>query len=119
MARVTARAISSSPGWPVQPANRHGLPPPSPLLARWDTFVGMAEGDGAGQPGGKISSFSCGGQPTAVSVVGETPTYLYQSDVWHEGEANQTNATQYWGPLEFYDDGRIRPLDCHGSFDAP
>jgi hypothetical protein len=62
----------------------------------------------------KISRDSCGGQPAALTVFpGKTgPIYLFQSDLWNNAAANEALANFYWAPIEFGDDGTIKPFGC-------
>ena len=73
---------------------------------------------GPWQPGGRISSDSCGGQPTNVATFERdgVRTYLYQSDLWRNGEPNQALANYYWGPLSFDSRGAIARLRCLKAF---
>jgi hypothetical protein len=66
----------------------------------------------------KISTDSCGGQPTNVARIPTTrgPLYLYQSDLWNDEARNEALANYYWGPLTFGAAGRIQPLTCRASF---
>ena len=56
-----------------------------------------------------ISATSCGGQPSAVSLLPDG--YLYQSDLWL-GTPNETAAFQHWEWLAFTGDGTISGLRC-------
>jgi len=80
-------------------------------LAKWDrpaaTIVGW-----------NITTTSCGGQPTSVLPL-ETPTgteYLYMSDVWNFGAANQSLANYHWEPLRFDGAGNLLPIQCGASY---
>jgi hypothetical protein len=70
----------------------------------------------------KLTTNSCGGQPGHVSAL---PTadggtwYLYQSDLWLSGEANQAPAPQFWAPLSFTASGEIEPITCRSSYHVP
>jgi hypothetical protein len=66
----------------------------------------------------KISTDSCGGQPTNVARIPTTsgPLYLYQSDLWNNEARNEGLANYYWGPLTFGAAGSIQPLACMASF---
>jgi hypothetical protein len=62
----------------------------------------------------KISTNSCGGQPSFVSTIklnGET-IFLYGSDLWNNGAKNEALANFYWAPLTFAADGSINPIPC-------
>lgn len=65
-----------------------------------------------------INADSCGGQPTNVAVLpGITgPIYLYQSDLWNNGDRNEALANYYWAPLSFDASGGIQPFTCAASF---
>jgi hypothetical protein len=82
-------------------------------LAKWDRPPSTITGT-------NITTTSCGGQPADVLPL-ETSSgtlYLYQSDVWMDGKANEALAKHYWQPLEFDDDGAIRPITCGRSYDV-
>lgn len=70
----------------------------------------------------KLTTTSCGGQPTHVS---ELPGpqggawYLYQSDLWNQGERNEATADQFWAPLSFDAAGEIEPITCRSSYYVP
>ncbi|GAA4777695.1 hypothetical protein GCM10023231_00080 [Olivibacter ginsenosidimutans] len=69
----------------------------------------------------KISDNSCGGQPSFVSTLA-LPTdtvYLYGSDLWNNAAKNEALANFYWSPLEFDQDGAIRPMRCVDQFQLP
>ena len=60
----------------------------------------------------KISSDSCGGQPSFISTIklrSET-IFLYGSDLWNNGAKNEALANFYWAPLTFAADGSINPI---------
>lgn len=67
---------------------------------------------------GRISEFSCSGQPSNVSVitVAGTVVALYQSDRWQQVDGsynpNQALAETHIEPLQFDTDGGILPLSC-------
>jgi hypothetical protein len=64
-----------------------------------------------------ISSNSCGGQPSFVSTLqlGSQVIFLYGSDLWNNGNANEALANFYWAPLAFAADGSINPISCQDS----
>jgi hypothetical protein len=64
--------------------------------------------------GAKISASSCGGQPSHVSVLpGRSGTvYVFQSDLWLNGNPSETYANQFWGPLSFDATGKIQNIVC-------
>ncbi|TDD58984.1 hypothetical protein E1263_17010 [Kribbella antibiotica] len=66
--------------------------------------------------GEKISTNSCGGQPADVAAL-PGGTYLYQSDLWNSGAANEALAKHHWEPLRFRADGSIEPLECGKRYD--
>lgn len=68
-----------------------------------------------------ISDDSCGGQPDAVTALPASggPVYLFQSDRWNHGAANEALATRYWEPLRFGSDGSILPLQCANTYQLP
>ncbi|MCS7477934.1 family 43 glycosylhydrolase [Umezawaea endophytica] len=82
-------------------------------LARWDT-------PGALITGTNITTTSCGGQPTDVLRIATRsgPVFLYQSDVWMDGKANESLAKHYWQPLSFDEAGAIRPIECGASYNV-
>jgi len=85
---------------------------PSPL-GPWTPMSGnMHPGQGI-----IISSNSCNGQPTDVSVIptADGATYLYQSDRWN-GSNQEAQANYFWEPLRFNADASIQPLSCVNSF---
>ena len=67
----------------------------------------------------KLTTTSCGGQPTHVS---QLPTaeggkwYLYQSDLWNNAEPNEATADQFWAPLVFNSAGDIQPISCRPTY---
>ena len=65
----------------------------------------------------KISTNSCGGQPSFVAPISTTAgtVYLYGSDLWNNGAKNEALANFYWGPLTFNGDA-INPLACQNQF---
>lgn len=71
--------------------------------------------------GTKISTTSCGGQPADVAELPARggPVYLYQSDRWNNGAANEALALHYWEPLQFGADGSIAPLRCGATYELP
>jgi len=79
-------------------------------LAQWDRPV----------TGTNLTTTSCGGQPADVLpiVTSAGTVYLYQSDVWMNGAANEALAKQYWAPLGFDDDGAVLPIVCQPSVDV-
>jgi hypothetical protein len=65
----------------------------------------------------KISTDSCGGQPSFVAQLAGAdgaPVYLYASDLW-DFHTNEALANYYWQPLRFGSDGAIEPLTCANS----
>ncbi|MEO3404208.1 family 43 glycosylhydrolase [Mucilaginibacter sp. CAU 1740] len=64
--------------------------------------------------GVKISDNSCGGQPSFVSTikVNSETIYLFGSDLWNNAAKNEALANFYWAPLNFNDDGSIKPMEC-------
>jgi hypothetical protein len=80
---------------------------------------------GSWTPQGAISSDSCHGQSTNVSVIttNSGTVYLYQSDLWKStdptsplfGWANQGQANQFWRPLAF-SGSAINPINCDPAF---
>lgn len=83
-------------------------------LANWDRPTPVVLGT-------KISTNSCGGQPADVAQLPARggPVYLYQSDRWNSGAANEASALHYWEPLRFDSVGGIEPLQCGNSYDLP
>jgi hypothetical protein len=69
----------------------------------------------------RISETSCGGQPADVAALPTRSgrTYLFQSDRWNNGAANEALAMHYWEPLRFREDGSIEPLRCGSGYDVP
>lgn len=65
----------------------------------------------------KISDNSCGGQPSFVSPIKLTSgtIYLYGSDLWNNAAKNEALANYYWAPLEFAEDGSIKPMICQNA----
>ncbi len=64
--------------------------------------------------GTKISTDSCGGQPSFVTQLtgaDGSAIYLYASDLW-DFHTNEGLANYYWEPLRFDADGSIQPLRC-------
>lgn len=62
----------------------------------------------------KISTNSCGGQPSFVSTIklGSDVIFLYGSDLWNNGAKNEALANFYWAPLTFAADDTINPIKC-------
>jgi hypothetical protein len=62
----------------------------------------------------KISTNSCGGQPSFVATfkLGSREIFLYGSDLWNNGAKNEAVANFYWAPLSFAVDGSINPVQC-------
>ena len=62
----------------------------------------------------KISTNSCGGQPSFVSTlkINSEVIFLYGSDLWNNGAKNESLANYYWSPLTFASDGAINPIVC-------
>jgi hypothetical protein len=62
----------------------------------------------------KISTNSCGGQPSFVSTIklNSEVLFLYGSDLWNNGAKNEALANFYWAPLTFAADGSINPIVC-------
>lgn len=71
--------------------------------------------------GVKISSNSCGGQPSFVSTfkLDSVTIFLYGSDLWNNGAKNEALANYYWAPLTFAADGSINPLQCQQEYKLP
>lgn len=71
--------------------------------------------------GTKVSTTSCGGQPADVATLPARggPVFLYQSDRWNNGAANESLALHYWEPLRLDASGAIMPLRCGTSYDLP
>ena len=69
----------------------------------------------------KISQNSCGGQPSFVSTIKleADSLFLYGSDLWNDGARNEALANYYWAPLEFGDDGAIKPMACLQTYAVP
>ena len=69
---------------------------------------------GVWSSGTNISANSCGGQPSFVSTIklGSQTNYLYCSDLWNNGAANEGLANFYWAPLTFATNGAINPITC-------
>jgi len=65
----------------------------------------------------KITTTSCGGQPSFVSAIPTTTgtAYLYASDLW-DGAHNEALANYFWAPLSFGSDGSIAPVTCQDSY---
>lgn len=61
----------------------------------------------------KISTNSCGGQPSFVSTfkLNSEEVFLYGSDLWTEAK-NEAVANFYWAPLTFAADGSINTIEC-------
>jgi hypothetical protein len=72
---------------------------------------------GTWSAGTRVTANSCGGQPAFVSAVptGTGTTYLYASDLWNGGNANEALANYFWAPLSF-DGDAIRPITCSPDF---
>jgi hypothetical protein len=73
---------------------------------------------GTWSAGTKVTTNSCGGQPAFVSTIPTTSgtTYLYASDLWNGGNANEALANYFWSPLSFGANGSISPITCAQSF---
>jgi beta-xylosidase len=69
----------------------------------------------------RVSADSCGGQPTMVTALGtrRDATFLYQSDLWDGGNANQFRANYYWGPLRFTSRETLARLRCLREWKLP
>ncbi len=69
---------------------------------------------GTWSAGTKVTSNSCGGQPSFVSQLATTSgtAYLYGSDLWNNGNANEALANYFWTPLSFDGNGKINPITC-------
>jgi beta-xylosidase len=67
--------------------------------------------------GSKVSANSCGGQPNHVSILpGRTGVvYIFQSDLWLNGNPTETLANQFWAPLSFDANGKIANIVCSAS----
>jgi hypothetical protein len=77
---------------------------------------------GPWQTGKKVSSDSCGGQPSHVTVfpgTGGDSLFLYQSDLWQNGAPNETKANLFWGLLTFGTNGTVDPIVCAKSIRIP
>lgn len=83
-------------------------------LAQWERPPAVISGR-------RISENSCGGQPADVAQLPgrDGPVYLYQSDRWNDGAANESLATHYWEPLRFDAAGEILPLRCEEQYRVP
>ncbi len=83
-------------------------------LGQWDRPAPVVVGT-------KISTTSCGGQPADVAMLPGrgAPVYLYQSDRWESGAANEAGALHYWEPLRFDAGGAIEPLRCDAQYQVP
>jgi hypothetical protein len=83
-------------------------------LTKWDRPAPVVIGT-------KISTDSCGGQPADVAQLPARggAVYLYQSDRWNSGAANQALALHYREPLRFDATGAILPLRCGAAYDLP
>ncbi|SDM66261.1 family 43 glycosylhydrolase [Actinacidiphila guanduensis] len=73
---------------------------------------------GTWSAGTKVTTNSCGGQPAFVSAIPTTSgtAYLYASDLWNNGAANEALANYFWAPLSFGSDGSIQPISCVPNF---
>jgi hypothetical protein len=82
-------------------------------LAQWDRPASLVTGT-------NLTTTSCGGQPADVLPIATSTgtVYLYQSDVWMDGKANEALARHYWAPLEFDANGAILPITCEPSVDV-
>lgn len=71
--------------------------------------------------GVKLTSNSCGGQPSFVTPIALTSgtAFVYGSDLWNNRAKNEALANYYWAPLEFGADGAIRPIVCRDSVTLP
>lgn len=72
---------------------------------------------GTWSSGIQISSNSCGGQPSFVTMI-PTPsgsTFLYGSDLWDNGNFNEGLANYFWTPLTFNADGSISAMSCQNT----
>lgn len=72
---------------------------------------------------GAITTTSCNGQPAAINplTIDGKPTWLYQSDVWHQlrpgvFNPNQTQALTHLEPLRFAEDGALLPIACADTY---
>jgi hypothetical protein len=63
-----------------------------------------------------LNATSCGGQPSFVARLGST--YLYGSDLWRNGAANEALANYYWAPLTFTASGALNAFGCVGTVDV-
>jgi hypothetical protein len=58
--------------------------------------------------------------PTFAELPGRGgPGYLYQSDRWNNGAADEGLVQQYWEPLQLGADGSIAPLRCGAAHGLP
>ena len=71
--------------------------------------------------GTKISINSCGGQPSFVSMLKmeDEIIFLYGSDLWNNGAANEALANYFWAPLKFAPNGSIYPIVCEAKVTLP
>jgi len=67
--------------------------------------------------GTNISANSCGGQPSFVSTIklNSQVIFLYGSDLWNNGNANEAVANFFWAPLTFAANGSINLIVCQGQ----
>ena len=72
---------------------------------------------GSWSAGTKITTNSCGGQPSFVSQLSTTSgtAYLYGSDLWNNGNANEALANYFWAPLSFGSNGNINQISCSNT----
>jgi Glycosyl hydrolases family 43 len=73
---------------------------------------------GTWSAGTKVTTNSCGGQPAFVSTIPTTSgtVYLYASDLWNNGNANEALANYFWAPLSFDGSGHIQTIGCVQNF---
>ena len=92
--------LYSDPACPYCPAGTGLASAPSPL--------------GPWQVEPTLSARSCNGQPAEVSQLrlAGGPMWIYVSDRWEEGNANQARATIWWEPLTFRTNGLPVPPRC-------
>jgi hypothetical protein len=67
--------------------------------------------------GRKISTDSCGGQPSFVApvAVATGTAFLYGSDLWNKSAKNEALGNYYFAPLGFAPDGSLDALVCQSA----
>ncbi|GAA3201956.1 family 43 glycosylhydrolase [Dactylosporangium siamense] len=63
--------------------------------------------------GTKLTTDSCGGQPSFVADI--EGTYVYGSDLWSNGAPNEALANFFWAPLGFAGDGSVNAIACSAT----